>query len=889
MNPSSSDPVEAIMADCLNRSEAEWQPALTEACARHPELADRLRARFDSLQGWGLVQTVLLDTSMTGQQIGDYEVLGDLGAGTSATVLRARHVDSGDVVALKLLRNHMDVVGRWRERFQREQRLAQSLQHEGLCRVLAWGEHEGQPFLVMSLVEGLTLAAEIASGPLTSDAVTRRVRVLMQVARALQCMHRHGLVHRDVKSGNIIVRDDGSAVLTDLGLAFDEEEGHSLTASNVLPGSPAYLAPELVQGGSRGSVSSDVFAMGVILHECATGGLPFQGPTRAALFRQILAGKRLPMAGTAALRRVATTAMARQPRDRYRSAEEFATDLERCLSGQRPIAQGPGAWRSLTGWVVRNYVATIIILTLALGGAAVAVAFERTQSALGETRMLALTLAARDEMHDDPGLALQLAYAVHLRRPSSASRSLLYEALASLHACRVIPQADFPVTVTSGTAAAAAVKTGIRVELGDGRRTVEVFGGGKLIDRLPHPCAVQSMALSATGAMLATGGGDGVLRLYEIHAEGRLLAALHGHRGVIRAVVFGQGDEEVFTLSDDGTARCWQVQATLARWRHPLGAALSGAVAVPDGLLLLAQARNVAPIVVDTASPPPSWLREGRRVLDSSHCFLLQDSPDDPGIVDLAQGVRLRWTVEDKLVTFAAATKDCTHLFTTHEGQIDRWALRAGTVVLDGESAEVDGDISAIAVAGDGSRVVCSCTDGYVRVFSGDLKLLAERQLHRKPSLTPSASQPRDPNHVWSVALRDDGQKLLTASRDETAWCGGLNLRDGTVLEHNGTVLCAKFSPGEAGLIATGCVDGVVRLWRDDDDVDGERVAELRGHGGQIEYLTFAVDGHSLISASVVGDVRSWPIDEQDLLQRTATAVQALPPIPERFKYLLGR
>ncbi|MGK0300782.1 MAG: WD40 repeat protein [Planctomycetota bacterium] len=888
MNPSSNDPVEAIMADCLNRSEAEWQSAMTEACARHPELADRLRARFDSLQGWGLVQTVLLDSSMTGQRIGDYEVLGDLGAGTSATVLRARHVVSGEHVALKLLRNHMDVVGRWRERFQREQRVAQSLQHEGLCSVLAWGEHEGQPFLVLSLVDGLTLAAEIASGPATPDAVTRRLRVLMQVARALQYMHGCGLVHRDVKPGNIMVRNDGSAVLTDLGLAFDQEEGHSLTASNVLPGSPAYLAPELVQGGSRGSVSSDVFAMGVILHECATGSLPFQGPTRAALFHQILAGKRLPMAGAASLRRVANTAMAQQPRDRYSSAEELATDLERCLSGQRPIAQGPGAWRSLTGWVVRNYVATIIILMLALGGAVVVVAFERTQSALGETRMLALTLAARDEMHDNPGLALQLAYAVHQRRPSSASRSLLYEGLASLHAWRKIAPTDFPATVTDEPVIATAVKTGIRAKIGDGGRTVEVFDGdGTLIDRLPHPCAVSSVALSSTGAMLATGGGDGVLRLYQIHAEGRLLAALHGHRGVIRAVAFGRGDEEVFTLSDDGTARCWQVQATLARWRHPQGTALSGAVAVREGMLLLAQSPVVAPIVVDTASRrvSPPWLRDVRSVLDSSHRFLLQVSRDDPGIVDLAQGVRLPWTIEDRLVTFAAATKDCTHLFTTNGGQIYRWALRAGTVVCEGIFAEVDGEISAIAVARDGSRIVCGSTDGYVRVFLDDRKLLVERQLHRDRGLERSTSYPPNPNRVWSVALRDDGQKLLTASRDETAWCGSLNLGEGTVLKHSGTVLCAKFSRGETGLIATGCVDGVVRLSRD----DGERVAELRGHGSQVENLTFAIDGRSLISASVVGDVRSWPVDEQDLLQRTAIAVQALLPIPERFEYLLGR
>ena len=881
MNPADDDPVEAIMAECLNRNEADWPAALAAACARHPELAASLRTRFKRLHGLGLTDASVGDLRLTGQQIGDYEVLGCLGVGTSATVVRARHQTSGAIVALKLLRDHLDGAGRWRERFERELRLAEGLRHPGLCRVLAWGEHAGQPFLVMSLVEGRTLAAEIADGSLTPTAVTRRVAVLMQVARALHCMHRSGLVHRDAKPSNVIVRADGSAVLMDLGLAFAEDEGHTLTASNVLPGSPAYFAPELVQGSSRGSIGSDVYAVGVMLHECVTGSLPFEGPTRAALFQQILVGKRRVMAGDAALRRIANTAMARQPRDRYQSAEDLACDLSRYLNGQRPLAQGPGAWRTLTNWVIRNQMAAVIILALGIGGAIAAIAFERTQSALANMRVLALTLAAGEAIHDNVDLALLLANAAHQRQASSQSRSLLYEGLARRHAWRPLPVAELPApelpapAMAAGGAVIAAVATspvGIRVEARPGEHAVRVWrDSSNQFDVVRHPSAVHSVAVSPSGSMLATGGGDGVLRLYELHPEGlQLVAELHGHRGLIRAVAFAAGGNELLTLSDDGTARSWQTQAMLPRWRHPLGKALSSGVAVPDGLLLLGRDRTAC--VVDVADRPctPPWLRP-RGLLDCSRRFLLQGSEEDPGIVDLARGVRRSWQLGARPVRLAAAVSGGEQLFTSDGTHIDRWNLRGGAFVFAGPLATVAVEVTALAVSDDGKRIACGSSTGEVFVFAGDGQLLAKRQLHRAKE------------RVWSVRFREDGQQLLTASQDETAWCGSLDLLDGVVLQHSGTVLCASYSSGKRGLIATGCVDGVVRLW----DHDGVPVAVLRAHRDQIADVTFSEDGRSLLSVCEDGSVRSWPVDDASLLLLVAELPFASVPIPARLERLL--
>lgn len=869
-----ADPIELLLAACLDRAEGEWEAAVAAACAQHPPLAGRLRARFDSLRGLGMAAPTAAADRVAGQRLGGYQLLEVLGAGASATVYRARDAATGAIVALKVLRGDLAASGRWRERFDREVRLAGRLDHPGLCRVLAWAHLGEQPFLAMSLVEGCTLAAEIATLPPSPSALARRLRVLVQVARALGCAHRGGLVHRDIKPGNVLVRPDGSAVLTDLGLAFAQEEGHDLTASDTLVGSPAYFAPELIHGSSRGSVASDIYALGVMLHECATGSLPFRGPSRAALFRQILAGERLPMGGDVALQRVAGTAMARQPRDRYGSAEDFAADVERCLAGARPLAQGPGPWRKVTDWVARNQIAAAVMLALGIGGAMAAIAFDRADAAFTRMRGFAITAAAGEAMHDDVDVALRLAEAAHRREPSVESRSLLYEALGRCHSSHQIPSAGFPaaaILAAGATSIEATAPGGLRVAATLGDSVVRVFGAdGGLLATVPHPCAVLAVALAPGGQFFATGGGDGVARLHGISGPVcRLLDELRGHRGRVHAVAFTPSGDELLTLSDDGTARAWQCRARLGAVFSPSGGALRAVAPIEGGLLLLDHARIA--VALDPAGKPlpVGWLRPSRGVLDASHRLLLQHGEDEAAIVDLAHGTRWPWRGAHA-VELAAAPADSESVVTVDGDRVERWRRRDGVFAFDVGLATVAGGIAALAVAADAERFACGMADGRVLVFARDGQLLVERALHQE--------------QVWWLTFRDDGRRLLTASRDETAWLGEPDLSRGLVLAHGGTVLCAAFSPGRGDLVATGCVDGTARLWRD----DGTLLAVLRGHRGQVEHVTFAAAGHSLLTASADHSVRTWPIGDEALLQLAAAASVGQVAIPERYRDLLS-
>ena len=476
-----------------------------------------------------------------------------------------------------------------------------------------------------------------------------------------------------------------------------------------------------------------------------------------------------------------------------------------------------------------------------------------------KTRAIAMTLAAKEAIHDDLDRAVRLAAVVHRQQPTAESRSLLYESLADRHAWRSISVDDFAKTSETTPVAAGSLATGVRVEVNRGEYSVRVWrADGSLLDVVPHPCDVISVALSASGALLATGGGDGVVRLYELDAVGsRFLTGLHGHRGIINTVALSPDDHEVFTRSDDDTARAWQTQPMLMRWRHPMGAARFKAVVVPAGLLLVGQppGPEQSVVVVDasgaTLSPP--WLRAVPSILDSCNRYLLQCSEEDSEIVDLEQGKRWPWSLAERPVQFAAATKGGGQLITTAGKQVDRWVLHAGTYEFDRELATLDHDVSAVAVSDDGTRIVCGSIRGDVWVLNADGLRLAERRLHRE--------------HIWSIAVRSDGQQLLTASRDETAWCGSLSLQDGAVLQHGGTVLCADYSHDAGRVIATGCVDGVVRLW----DQQGALLAALRGRQGQIEHLSFTVGGDHMISASKDGSVRRWPLDDATLLQLAAT------------------
>jgi serine/threonine protein kinase len=285
----------------------------------------------------------MLSSLPPGTEIGTYRIDRLLGRGGMSTVYLAEHAGLKRRVALKVLAAELAGDDRFRERFIRESELAASLEDPNVLPVYEAGEHDGVLFIAMRYVDGTDLRTLIhEQGPLE---LTRVERIVDQVANALDAAHAKGLVHRDVKPGNILVAPgSGSraehAYLSDFGLSKRAASDSGLTGTGVFAGTLNYAAPEQFEGGPLDG-RTDVYSLGCVLFECLTGELPYRRDQDAAL---MYAHLHEPPPKATSLRselppdvdRVIETAMAKRPSERYATAGELAAALRGAIGGERP-------------------------------------------------------------------------------------------------------------------------------------------------------------------------------------------------------------------------------------------------------------------------------------------------------------------------------------------------------------------------------------------------------------------------------------------------------------------------------------------------------------------------------------------------------------------------
>src|SRR5947209_818673 len=279
---------------------------------------------------------------MIGQDFGNYKITHKLGAGGQGTVYKAVDQKLGRTVVIKVLPAELTVKETNLKRFEREARLASALDHPNICTIFDMDETQGLHFIAMQYVEGKNVRQLCNGRPLELESA---LRIGIQVAEALAAAHARGIIHRDVKSGNVMVTDSGQVKILDFGLAklLDEQEAAStgihqteLTEVGVPYGTATYAAPEQARG-DRVDARADIFSTGVLLYEMLTGTWPFRGKSTIDVRHAVIYDQPKPLAEMrpgqtpARLQQIIDRAIAKDPRDRYQKVSELGDDLRAAL------------------------------------------------------------------------------------------------------------------------------------------------------------------------------------------------------------------------------------------------------------------------------------------------------------------------------------------------------------------------------------------------------------------------------------------------------------------------------------------------------------------------------------------------------------------------------
>ena len=349
-----------------------------------------------------------------GTRLGHYEIVALIGAGGMGEVYEARDPRLNRNVAIKVLLDHMSSRPEARVRFEREAQMIAGLNHPHISTLHDVGRHEQVDFLVMELVEGETLAARLVQGPLP---VRDALQYAIDIAGALDHAHRHGLTHRDLKPGNVMLTKRGVKLL-DFGLAkfrLPQDPGLSafvtqadVTVKGEFLGTLQYMAPEQLEGHDA-DARTDIFAFGTILHEMITGQKAFDGPSRMSLMRSIMSDTPPPVStlrpiAPRGLDRFIATCLAKDPDDRWQSARDMWRELKAILESGSTIGEvsegsGIAVVRPRRGVPVGAVASLVLVTVVAVAAAVWTLKPVVPGGPLGVAR-LAMTLPPGDRIGD---------------------------------------------------------------------------------------------------------------------------------------------------------------------------------------------------------------------------------------------------------------------------------------------------------------------------------------------------------------------------------------------------------------------------------------------------------------------------------------------------------
>lgn len=825
------------------------------AVRRIRDEAQLLRGRFARRQPVG-----------PGVRIGRYSLKERVGRGASAEVWRAVDEELHRDVAVKLAREELvgdEVVT---ARLLREARSTAQLRHPAIVPVHEVSTRDGQPFIVSDFIDGPTLAQEIGRRRFSPD---ESAAIVAQLADALDYAHACGIVHRDVKPGNVLLPEPGRPVLADFGLAHLARAEVGLTRQGDVLGTPAYMAPEQARG-DVGAVDgrTDVYALGAVLYELLAGRPPFAGTSAASVLYAVLHRDPEPPGAVggdvpADLATVCRKAMAREPSRRYGSARELADDLRRYLAHEPVTARPPGPLRRLGLWVRRNPA-----LAATLAGSAVvvmvvaAVAFgrvleERDRARANLYRALVGEAGARLAARDTDWYERTLASLREAASLEVEQRDVL--ALRELAArCEGIPDPSFHPVATlpahggtvralegvPGTALVAGVGAPDEVWVrsaddgdvvasrrlpGDDPRRIAVTAGGSTVlvtgyegnvrllglpgleDIATHEPGAPVWACAASDTLFAVGLSTGAAELLRHGADGGLeiVGRIAAHEGGVLAVAISRDGSRLATAGEDCALVEWDTSTLAETARHVLDDPARVLVYGSDGALAWAAPENLGAGIRLAGGP----------------------FTEEPGMHE--SGVRDVLFVGPRRFVSASA-----------DGGMRAWTAAFEPLAV-AEASE--GPIVAAALAGADGRIVAAHEDGHLHVWR-----LAESPC-REFFMTP---------HVVAVHPRDDriftGLEILEFRTGGEGARWGETLRVAPAAWHEGQVWGAAVSP-DGRLAASSGHWGCVKLI---DTATWDLAANLVGEGDLAWVVAFSPDSATL-AAGIAGEVVLFDVERR--------------------------
>jgi WD40 repeat protein/tetratricopeptide (TPR) repeat protein len=680
MTPASDDStrdrqLEAILHSYLQAVDAGQAPDRDALLREHPDLAAELAAFFANQDEVSQIargmsepaapalcavggptlapgEAAVPETGTRVRYFGDYELLEEIARGGMGVVYRARQISLNRTVALKMilageLASPQDV-----QRFHTEAEAAANLDHPNIVPIYEVGEHEGQHYFSMRLIEGGSLGDGM--GRFRGDA-RAAARLLETVAQAVHYAHQRGTLHRDLKPGNILLDRDGTPYVTDFGLARRTEGDSRLTQSGAIVGTPSYMAPEQARAERGLTTACDVYALGAILYEMLTGQPPFRGPTPLDTVMQVLDRDPAPPSAVRPgvdrdLATVALKCLHKEPGRRYESAAALVDDLERWQRGEpvlaRPVSRAERAWR----WARRNpalaALSGALATTLLAGVVGLAFLYLRAERLRGEAegqRDQARWRLARNYMtggsqrveRGDVLGALPWLVEAYALEEGNPARDEVHRIRLALHE-RLAPrlerqwQGPGPASWAGFTPdGRSVVAVGVDGKAG-WMHAWNVGSGRPLWDRAVLPSNPDRAFLSPDGHRLAVSDGNS-LTVWDVSTGG--CASPQGDKGSIPggSAVFSLDGRHVFAVQSDELHMGGPYKWTARFWDYVTSKEVSPVLDLPDSAWGYRQ---------DTISPDGKSLltagTEGFRLWNRATAKPLHESRQQSGPVDHA-------------------------------------------------------------------------------------------------------------------------------------------------------------------------------------------------------------------------------------------------------------